>query len=134
VLWEDLHHQSDVDEASYAAVILLARSAGGWPHRPWHLYALVATIEVERHAIQNPDCPAWLRDDYLAAMRVLKSLALDDLRGPVEPLVLRAALALVAAASGDHALAAMWTGFDESDIAEWNEDRLAYSARYRIKR
>ena len=131
-LWENLHHQGDVGEASYAAVVLFARSAARWAYRPWHVYALVATIEVERHAVQNPDVPAWLAEEYREGLEAMKALALRDLGGAPDRLLLRSALAAIAAAAGDHALAAMLGALDDSEIAEYNEDRVGYSERYRL--
>ncbi len=59
-LWDGLHHQGDVGEASYAAVPHLVRIASGWPTRDWNVYSLVSLIEVERHRRGNPPIPAWL--------------------------------------------------------------------------
>ena len=67
-LWNELHHQGDVDVASYASVPQLVRIAGESPSRDWNFYGLVATIEVERHRKGNPTIPDWLKDDYNAAL------------------------------------------------------------------
>ena len=56
-LWEDLHHQGDVGEASYAAVP--SRSA----EPDWNPYGLVAVVEIERHRKGNPPLPEWIADD-----------------------------------------------------------------------
>lgn len=48
-LWENLHHQGDVGEASYAAVPHLVRIVKDSGRRDWNLYGLVALIEIERH-------------------------------------------------------------------------------------
>src|SRR5678809_694906 len=45
-LWEELHHQGDVGEASYAAVPHLVRITQGITVRDWNVYALVALIEI----------------------------------------------------------------------------------------
>ena len=52
-LWQELHHQGDVGEASYAAVPHLVRIAKLLPRRDWNFYGLVSTIEVERHRKSN---------------------------------------------------------------------------------
>lgn len=95
---------------------------------------MVATIEVERHAVQNPDVPGWLQDDYREAVGTVKMLALRDLGGTPDRLLLRSALCLVAAATGDHALATMLSGLDDSEIVAYNEEQVAYSERYRLRR
>jgi hypothetical protein len=66
-LWEELHHQGDVGEASYAAVPQLVRISRDGGHRDWNLYALVARIEIERHRKSNPPIPDWLLADYSSA-------------------------------------------------------------------
>lgn len=100
---------------------------------PWHLYALVATIEVERHAVQNPDVPGWMEADYREGLAEIKALALRDFGGAADRLRLRAALGVVAAAAGDHALATMLGGLDDAELAEYKEEQVAYSERYRLR-
>lgn len=53
-LWQELHHQGDVGEASYAAVPHLVRIAGAASEIDRNLFSLVATIEIERHRGGNP--------------------------------------------------------------------------------
>src|SRR5688500_1463687 len=59
-LWNELHHQGDVGEASYAALTVIAELARAVASRGWNVYALAATIETERHAQRNPSLPTWL--------------------------------------------------------------------------
>ena len=59
-LWNELHHQGDLGEASYAAVVALVRIESGRRRFGSNLFALAATIEVERHRKGNPPIPAWL--------------------------------------------------------------------------
>ena len=67
-LWEELHHQGDVDIASYAAIPQLVRIASSGTGRDWNFYGLLATIEVARHREGNPPVPAWLKADYDGAL------------------------------------------------------------------
>ena len=55
-LWQELHHQGDVGEASYAALPALVRVHEARGVADWNTYALAATIEEAR---QNPKtaCP-----------------------------------------------------------------------------
>ncbi|MBO0862735.1 MAG: hypothetical protein J2P21_30390 [Chloracidobacterium sp.] len=48
-LWRELRHQSDVGEASYAAVPNLAQIHQTTHSLDWNLYALASTIEIARH-------------------------------------------------------------------------------------
>jgi hypothetical protein len=77
-LWQQLHHQGDVGEASYAAVPELVRvhRLRGVPD--WNTYALVATIEEARHSGRAAAMPDWLLPDYEAAWRELETLALAE--------------------------------------------------------
>lgn len=78
-LWEELHHQGDVGEASYATVPHLVCIAKNLPRRDWNFYGLVSTIEIERHRKSNPPMPRWLIKAYQEAMQGVLELALSDL-------------------------------------------------------
>jgi hypothetical protein len=129
-LWQELHHQGDVGEASYAAVPHLVRISQAAPRRDWNLYALVGLIEIERHRKSNPPIPDWLSSDYLAAWRDLEKLALRDLADTSERELIRTALAVVAIARGQLRLGAFLSWLDESELAELTEEKLAWSKLY----
>jgi hypothetical protein len=57
-LWNELHHQGDVDTASYVAVPELVRMYEGRSTPDWNTFALVGTIELERGRHQNPALPS----------------------------------------------------------------------------
>jgi hypothetical protein len=128
-LWDELHHQGDVDTAAYAAVPHLVRIAATG-ERDWNLYALAATIEVERHRKGNPAVPTWAVDAYSSAWQTLQALALVDLANTNEPLLLRSALSVVALARRDTKLGALLSHFDTSEIDDLAEDLLAWSELY----
>lgn len=129
-LWNELHHQGDVDLASYAAVPHLVRVAGESTRRDWNLYGLVATIEIERHRKTNPALPDWLRTDYEDALKRLSCLASADLLCKPDSATTRAILAVLALANGELKLGALLSGLDTSELDEWLEDRLAWSELY----
>lgn len=56
-LWTELHHQGDVDVASYAAIPQLVRIQKEHGRLGWNLYALASTIEIERYRRNNPPIP-----------------------------------------------------------------------------
>lgn len=132
-LWNELHHQGDVGEASYAAVAVLADVAARVPVRGWEIFALVATIESERHALRNPPLPAWLEAAYGAAWSSLLRLALDDLRATQDPLVVQSALAVVALAKGSTKLGVLIANLDESELDAMLEESHAWTEHYREK-
>src|SRR6185503_1359384 len=59
-LWENLHHQGDLGDGSYVAVVALARLCQSVVLPSAELFGLVSTIEVERHRRTNPPVPDWL--------------------------------------------------------------------------
>jgi len=128
-LWQELHHQGDVGEASYAAVPHLVRITEG--RQPdWNLYALVAVIEVERNRRSNPPVPFWLETDYKTAWQEIKKRALQDVQSTTDPLLLRSALSVIALASGETKLGAILTWMDTSEVDEIAEQQLAWSELY----
>jgi hypothetical protein len=80
-IWTDLssglHHQGDVDEASYAAVPHIARITIRKKLRDAHPFALVACIEACRQFGQNPKIPDWMSEAYRAAIAELAAYALQ---------------------------------------------------------
>ncbi|MGA2257068.1 MAG: hypothetical protein ABSG53_20645 [Thermoguttaceae bacterium] len=129
-LWEELHHQGDVGEASYAAVPHLVRIAKGARSRDWNFYGLISTIEIERHRKSNPSLPKWLAEGYKVAWNELLALALDDLLRVSDPLTVQSILGAVALAKGALKLGAMLSYSDQSEIEDLLEERDAWSKRY----
>ena len=129
-LWGELHHQGDVGEASYAAVPSLAALGARAPARDWNLYALAATIEVERHRRANPELPAWLAPAYAEAWGALVRLALSDLAGATDPLVARSALSVVALGRGALRLGAFLATADDAEIDAHLEEDLSWGELY----
>ena len=129
-LWDELHHQGDVGEASYAAVPHLVRIAQGMAVRDWNAYALVALIEIERHRKTNPPLPLWLQSDYETAWRDIVALALSDLTAATDSLTVQSAISVVAVGRGQRKLGALLCHFDESEVTELAEEKLAWSALY----
>jgi hypothetical protein len=130
-LWNELHHQGDIGEASYAAVVVLVGMETRRRRLGWNLFALAATIEVERHRKRNPAVPEWLEQSYRSAWNDLAGLALEDLRTVKDPDRVTTALPVVALARGQIKLGAFLSFLDESELDELVEDRLAWSELYR---
>lgn len=129
-LWSELHHQGNVGEASYAAVPTLVVLAEAAPKRDWNLFALTATIEVERHRRDNPDLPHWLAPLYRDAWAALSRLALSEAAGATDPFVVRTTVCVVALARGALRLGAYLNTIDESDIDEALSDQLRWAELY----
>lgn len=114
-LWNELHHQGDVGDASYAAVPYLVQIAKERRNLGWNFFALVSTIEIERHRKTNPPVPSWLQESYAQAWRDIVPLALDAVRETVDPLIVRCGLATLAIAKGDFKLGVFILDIDEEE-------------------
>ncbi len=88
-LWDELHHQGDVGDASFAAVPPLLRIYRKRGVIDWNTYAIVAVIELARNEGTNPDVPPWLKNDYfqsihelaeMGAAEVLRTKTFEDVR------------------------------------------------------
>lgn len=69
--WDELHHQGDVDIASYAVVPQMVRISVARNLLDWNVFGLVAVIEECRLFGENPALPVWLEQDYKAAIKQL---------------------------------------------------------------
>jgi hypothetical protein len=106
-LWQELHHQGDVGEASYAAVPALVRVYQTRGVADWNTYALSATIEEARQNPNNPPVPEWLLADYERAWRELEALALREFSDATSEELADSIIAVLALAKGRLTLARM---------------------------
>lgn len=117
-LWEELHHQGDVGEASYAAVPHLVRI-----HRPhgradWNTYALVAVIELARTAGKNPKIPKFLQQSYFQSIRELAELGAREILRVKDPDTVRAVLSVLAIAKGARTHAKSLISYSDKELEE----------------
>jgi hypothetical protein len=129
-LWNELHHQGDVDVASYASVPLLVEIHHKTRSLGWNFYAICATIETERHRKTNPPLPQWLQKEYERAWTLLPKLALDDLNTTSDPLLVRSAIAVLAIGKGLRTLGALVLNLDDSELQELLEQKFNWSKLY----
>lgn len=99
-LWDELHHQGDVGDASFAAVPFLVRAYRERGVIDWNTYALVAIIELARKQGGNPDVPPWLEQDYFLAIRELAELGAAEVLRATSPDDVRAMLSVIAIERG----------------------------------
>jgi hypothetical protein len=125
-LWNELHHQGDVGEASYAAVPQLARIHKTRRNRDWNLYGLVSTIEIQRHLKTNPPLPAWLESDYTEAWQSLIALAIEVLPKAID------LLGCIAIGKGLLVLGTIISEFTEDEWTEILDKNLGWSRQYRV--
>jgi hypothetical protein len=129
-LWEELHHQGDVGEASYASVPHLVRIQANRPDVDWNLYALISTIEIERHRRGNPPLPSWLAESYRDAWVRVLEIGYRDLGRTGDPLATTSILGALALAKGQIKLGAFIAHSDASEIDDFLETRSAWSELY----
>jgi hypothetical protein len=121
-LWNELHHQGDVDEASYAAVPHLVRihAARGIPDA--NTYAMVAVIELARRADRNPVLPSYLQKAYDAAWRHLVELGIRELGAAKDRDLVSSIIGVIAIAKEQPALGTLSTYFSEDERKEFLKD------------
>jgi hypothetical protein len=99
-LWDELHHQGDVGEASYASVPHLVRIHRASGILDWNTYAIVAIIELASGKGDNPEVPTWLEEDYHHAIRELAEIGAAEIWLTENPEAVRAILGVIAIAKG----------------------------------
>jgi hypothetical protein len=99
-LWNNLHHQGDVDLASYAALPHLVHIYKEHPSRDYNPYTMVAVIELARNRGKNPDVPSWLADGYLESIHELATVGMNELAQSSDPELVPAILSILALAKG----------------------------------
>jgi len=116
-LWEELHHQGDVDTASYAALPLIANLVARTRTRDWNPFALAVTIDLARLDGHNPALPDWAKEAYEAAWQELLEVA-HGLLPDVEEGNLIAALIAVLAIGKNQPQLARTALLDEAERKE----------------
>jgi hypothetical protein len=122
-LWDGLHHQGDVGDASYAAVphlVAIHRERG---IVDWNTYALVAIIELARAEPKNPKVPDWLEEDYFRSIDELAQIGTAEMLKTEDRETARAILAIVAIARGLRTHAKFLVCYSEDELLEM-ESRL----------
>ena len=117
-LWDELHHQGDVGETSYAAVPHLVRIHRERGVPDWNTYAIVATIELARDSGKNPPVPNWLKPAYDNAIQELADLGRAELGLVSDKETVRCILAILAIANGARVYGRLLADFSEDEVLE----------------
>jgi hypothetical protein len=121
--WEDLHHQGDVGEASYATVPYLVRIYRGLGVFDWNAYAIAGVIELCRGEGQNPPLPEFLQADYFRALQDLAAFGITQFSDARDPEDVRAILSILALAKGIRLHAKFLLEYGDDELKEM-QDRL----------
>jgi len=129
-LWDELHHQGVVGDASYAAIPHLVRIVEAQGAINWNLFGIVCTIEVERHRHTNPRIPSWLQESYTEAWKILNRMARTAFEQPLETWQVRVLLGILALANGDLKLGALVIHSAAFEVDSLVEEHFAWSKLY----
>jgi hypothetical protein len=117
-LWNELHHQGDIGDASYASVPHIVRIYRQRNSDTWNALALVAVIELARTTGKNPDVPSWLREEYFQALQELSKLGCINLGHTNDKDDVRAILSVIAIAKNARTHAKFLLDYSEDELRE----------------
>jgi hypothetical protein len=117
-LWDELHHQGDVGEASYATVPFLVEIYCERRVIEWNTYAIVAIIELARKEGKNPDVPQWIADDYFEAIRRLAEIGASEVLQAETAEDVRAILSIIAINKGLRKHGSFLVNFSEDELTD----------------
>lgn len=117
-LWNELHHQGDVDLASYYAVPHIIRIAKEKKLYNWNVFGLVGTIEIERHS-NNPPLPEEYESAYLDSFQnELPVLIKEILPDKWDAALTSTVLAALAVSKGHIEMATAILKMDDEDLVK----------------
>jgi hypothetical protein len=117
-LWEELYHQGDVGDASFAAVPFLVRSYCERGVIDWNTYAIVAIIELARKEGKNPDVPQWVADDYFQSIRKLAEIGITEILQAETGEDARAILSVIAIEKGLRIYGKYLVNYSEDELLD----------------
>jgi hypothetical protein len=117
-LWEELHHQGDVGDASFAAVPFLVRIYQQRGVIDWNTYAIVAIIELARTEGKNPDVPEWIAEEYFRAIRKLAEVGTKEVMQAEAAADVRAILSVLAIEKGLRTHGRFLVNYSESEMID----------------
>ncbi len=133
-LWNELHHQGDIGEASYASLVKLVELQQKVVTPDWNFYTLTLTILTEQYRKTNPVVPGWLKNDFEKAIDSLYTLCLRDLEKANDPALVQSILSVLAFLKKETKLAVFIGYSDPAAIEEYLEEKLAWNELYEFKK
>jgi hypothetical protein len=117
-LWENLHHQGDIGEASFAAAPFLVYRSQERGRPDWNTYAMVAIIELARKQGKNPDVPDWIADDYFRAIRTMAEIGATQVLHAETEEEVRAILSIIAIKKGLRTHGKFLVSYSDDELME----------------
>lgn len=128
-LWNELHHQGDLGEASYAALPQLVRIGKEKKTCNWNLFGLIAVIEIERTSSSNPPLPDFLEREYMEALSTVPSLIECSIPKKADWTTAQYACAALAVSRGQLDLARALLELEHSVALELLENQIGYTSK-----
>ena len=123
-LWDELHHQGDVDQASYAAVPHILEIERRAKHFNWNGFALIAVIEQRRPANAAPRAGA-IADGYQKTWNSLLTVVANHLSKDWDDILTASILSCVAYSRGQRIIACAALELNERiarDFLAWHQE------------
>ena len=130
-LWNELYHQGDLGEASYAIVPHLVKIQKEKRCFDWNFYGLISVIEIERHRKTNPPIPDWLIEDYKKAWDDILEIVILEIKKEKDPYLVKCLLGTLAAAKGNNKLSAIILELEEPEHDEILEHYFGWDEIYK---
>jgi hypothetical protein len=125
-LWNNLHHQGDLHQASYAAVPWLVEFVRRSPKLDGNALALVATIELARDQGKNPPVAKQLSAGYHAAIQSLPAVLGTHPDQAWGESVVGPAVACIAVARGQRWFARAYFLLDRDTAGRWFSEEFGW--------
>jgi hypothetical protein len=129
-IWEDLHHQGDIGEASYAVIPYFVDSYAKSTKPIWDLYSYISCILIESHRKTNPKAPLWIKNDLEKSLDVLFERSFSDLKSTNDQTTIHAIIGYISLYKGLIKYGALISTYDESEINEYINDTMAWNELY----
>jgi hypothetical protein len=124
--YDELHHQGDVDQASYAAVPWLIEFIRRSPKLDWNALGLVAFIELQRTEEGNPKVDEELSEGYFSAIRSLPGVLGNHADQQWAEEVTQFAASCIALARGQRWFAKAYFELDHSTAGRWFSEEFGW--------
>lgn len=123
-LWNELHHQGDVDIASYAAVPYLIEFATRNSKLDWNVFGLTSVIELERP--HNPSVPNELAEAYFGSIEKIPLVVAKHPDRKWDELLTRCIVSCIALAKGQRELAKIYLEMSLEAGLMWIKNEIRY--------
>jgi hypothetical protein len=118
-LWEELHHQGDVELASYYSVPQLISICIDKKSLDYNFIGLCVTIEICRLSETNPIIPKELEQEYFDSLKEFQLYLISNFDNITDDTSLRLTLAFFAITKGQHDLGKAIDNLDEDVLKEF---------------